>query len=333
MNIYDIAKKADVSIATVSRVLNGSPKVSQKTRNVVMSVINHNNYVPSAIAQNLSMQNSFKNIGIVCYDLEDIYYTKAVSLIEQPLRKQGYNIILTSTGSDLQEKIKSMELLVAKQVDAIILIGSVFVNESQQSDYMQNIAAVLPVLIINGKLKHEQIYSFYCDDRHAVYRAANALMRTCRNLIYLYDAETYSGNAKIAGFEKAIAENTDCKGTVVRCNGNAADTRALFIDLYGKDRSIDGIITANDVIAAGVLGAATQLNITVPDSLKVIGYNNSMISECTYPRLTSIDNKIESICSAAVDTLIRLFHNEKCENLLKVDADICYRETFTDKQN
>ena len=145
LNIYNIASEAGVSIATVSRVLNDSPSVSAKTKEKVLSVIANCNYVPSAIAQNLSTRTSGNLIGIVCYNLKDIYYATAVSLLESALRKRGHHIILSCTGEDYMQKQKSIEMLITKQVDAVILIGSVFLDEYGNNAYLVNAAKHCPL--------------------------------------------------------------------------------------------------------------------------------------------------------------------------------------------
>ena len=148
MNIYDIAAKAGVSIATVSRVLNGSPNVSAKTKEKVLRVIQEEGYTPNVFARGLGL-NTMKMIGILCTDVSDIYYAKAVSILENALRQHGYDSLLCSTGNKLSDKKKYVDLLLNKRVDAIILIGSTFKEESDNS-HIEKAASKVPTIIING---------------------------------------------------------------------------------------------------------------------------------------------------------------------------------------
>ena len=100
MTIYDISEKAGVSIATVSRVLNGSSSVSEKTKQKVLDVINQCEYTPNAFARGLGL-NTMKTIGVMCADSSDLYLAKAIYYIEQKLRVNGYDSILCCTGYDL----------------------------------------------------------------------------------------------------------------------------------------------------------------------------------------------------------------------------------------
>ena len=110
MTIYDISEKAGVSIATVSRVLNGSNNVSEKTKK---KVLNQYEYTPNAFARGLGL-NTMKTIGIMCADSSDPYLAKAIYYIEQKLRANGYDSILCCTGYDLDTKASSMNLLIKK---------------------------------------------------------------------------------------------------------------------------------------------------------------------------------------------------------------------------
>ena len=103
MNIYDIAKLAGVSIATVSRVVNDSPKVSEKTKAKVRAVMEENNYTPNVFARGLGL-NSMKTVGIVCPDVSDTYMAGCVAYLEKRLRSYGYDCILYCSGYEHEDK-------------------------------------------------------------------------------------------------------------------------------------------------------------------------------------------------------------------------------------
>ena len=329
MNIYNIANEAGVSIATVSRVLNNSPSVSAKTKEKVLSVIGNYNYVPSAIAQNLSLRTSGNLIGIVCYNLQDLYYATAVSLLESSLRKRGHHIILSCTGEDYLQKQKSIEMLITKQVDAVILIGSVFLDEYGNNAYLVNAAKHCPLVIINGKVRSENIYSFYCDDFTAVRECVHKMYQKHRNFLFLYDADTYSGNLKLTGFQEGMKEcGLDPTGRTLRCDPTPESAAVRFDEIYDTLKKIGAVITANDVLAAGVLNAALRRNLKVPEDISIVGYNNSIITQCTTPHLSSIDNGLEQLCNMAVEGLTKLLHGESIEGITMVSPHLVLRDTM-----
>ena len=172
MNIYDVSKKAGVSIATVSRVLNGNANVSDKTKNKVLVAMKELDYTPNIFARGLGL-NTMKTIGIMCSDSSDTYLANAVYYLEQELRRHNYDSILCCTGQDSETKKKYLDLLISKRVDGIILAGSQFVLNQPGSDnrYILNAAKEVPIVLANGFLPGKNIYSVMCNDTAAVYDA------------------------------------------------------------------------------------------------------------------------------------------------------------------
>ena len=164
MNIYDIAEKCGVSIATVSRVINGSGKVSPATRDKIISIIEENDYTPNAFARGLGT-GSMNTVGILCANTSDMYLSEAVYHLENNLRKNGFNSLLCCTGYDRAEKENALRLMLSKNVDAVILVGSNYIEpEDSANDYIRRAAQQVPVFMMNGAIKGDNIYCVTCDD-------------------------------------------------------------------------------------------------------------------------------------------------------------------------
>ena len=167
MTIYDISKKAGVSIATVSRVLNGSTNVKPKTKKKVMDIIEQYGYKPNAFARGLGL-NSMKTIGILCADSSDLYLAKAIYYIEQNLRDNDYNSVLCCTGYEVENKKESLNLLLSQHVDAVIMIGSNFIlNNAADNRYINDAAATVPIMLLNADYDCSNVYCTLCDDYKA----------------------------------------------------------------------------------------------------------------------------------------------------------------------
>ena len=207
MNIYDISKVAGVSIASVSRVINGAENVSEKTRKKVLDVIDQYGYTPNAYARGLG-RGSMKTIGIMCSDPTDMYLASAINFLETELRSQGYNSILCCTGFELENKKASFELLKSRQVDAFILVGSQFIEPNPEDNaYIIEGAREHPVMILNGYLEGENIYCTVCDEQGGMRNALHQLYDTgARKFVYVYSSVSYSGTQKLAGLHQGIAE-------------------------------------------------------------------------------------------------------------------------------
>ena len=206
MNIYDIANRANVSIATVSRVINNSPKVSEKTRKKVLDIVDELGFTPNVFARGLGL-NTMKTIGILCSDPSDIYVAGALSCFEKMLRKNGYDSLLCCSGYDTKNLKKYMDILISKSVDAVIMIGSKYISSRDNKNLIKTTAKSLPIFLINGSLTGENIYCAYYDDLNATKKCANMLYKAGkRKLLFLYNSTSQSAKRKLDGFMKGCKE-------------------------------------------------------------------------------------------------------------------------------
>ncbi len=309
MTIYDISEKAGVSIATVSRVLNGSNNVSEKTKRKVLDVMNQYGYTPNAFARGLGL-NTMKTIGLMCADSSDLYMAKAIYFVEQLLRTNGYDSILCCTGYDLDNMKKSMNLLISKKVDAIILIGSTYISEKDEDNkYITDAALQVPVMMLNGSLNAPNIYGVLSDDYTAIYDATLYLIDSgVSDILYFHDSHSYSTKRKMAGFVDAMeSRGLFKKDSLQYFQGSHEDIPAMakhLAELTKQGLDFQGIITANDTLAMGAVKYARTAGLNMPKDLSVIGYNNSLLTSTCDPELSSIDNKLETLCGHLIQTLM-----------------------------
>lgn len=331
MNIYDVSKKAGVSIATVSRVLNGNSNVTEKTRQKVLLAMKELDYTPNVFARGLGL-NTMQTIGIMCTDSSDIYLANAVYFTEQELRKNGYDAILCCTGSSYDTKRKYLNLLLSKRVDALILVGSQFVSSSplESNNYIISAADGIPVVLVNGYLEGDNIYSVMCNDRKAVNDAATLLINSgCRRPVYLYTSGSYSGTNKLAGFNDACVSAADILESTHShiCAKNIDSAKNYLNTIYNEGMRFDAVIASDDSLAVGAVKFAQEHRISVPEELQIIGYNNSILANCTEPELTSIDSKAELLSVEAVRLLMKVLGGEDMASSNVFTADIIKRNT------
>ncbi|SDZ73253.1 transcriptional regulator, LacI family [Lachnospiraceae bacterium NK3A20] len=314
MNIYDIARMAGVSIATVSRVVNGSDKVSDKTKEKVLSVIEHAGYTPNVFAQGLGL-NTMHTVGVLVPDISDRYMSSAVSFLEVMLHRNGYECILSCSGFELERKQSHVQMLLSKRIDALILVGSTYAGNgasTAQTDYIREAAAQVPVFVINGYVEGDNIYTAVCDDRNAVYGVTTSLIRQGhRKILFLTDSQSYSAQQKMAGYEAALTENS------IPVRGNLKLRVARNNIYYVKDLLLeysmlefDSVIATEDAMACGALKYAEAKGLRVPEDLSVVGYNNSVISVATTPELTSVDSRIEDLCNETASNVLHVLNGD-----------------------
>lgn len=310
MNIYDIAKLAGVSIATVSRVVNGSPRVSEKTRQKVLSVMEENNYTPNVFARGLGL-DSMQIIGIICPDVADAYMARAVSFLERRLKEYGYDCILYCSGHEQQKKEEAVDLIMKKRIDALILVGSTYTgygdDDRSSVEYIRRAAERIPVFLINGKISGENIYSVYNQDEEAVYDAVSRLIRSGRKrILFLTDSRSYSVAQKMEGYERALRENgLPVLGELKLLTENRIH-QVRDILLARRTPEYDSVLATDDALAVGAVKCANAKGLKIPEEMSVIGYNNSEYSVCCEPELTTIDNTSEKLCNITIDNIMKL---------------------------
>ena len=330
MNIYDVSEHAGVSIATVSRVLNGNPNVSEKTREKVLKVMDELGYTPNVFARGLGL-NTMQTIGIMCSDSSDPYLAGAIYYLERGLRSHGYDAILCCTGYDLDAKQKYFDLLRSKRVDAIILAGSKFVEmRAKDNAYIIEAASDLPIMLVNGFLEGENIYSTVCDDHAAVYGAASQLLSYGRRrILYVYTSYSYSGVNKLEGYKDALKEKgiAPCSELIRQCPKDIEAARDLLLSLRNEGLEFDAVVTSDDSLAVGAVKYAHTAGISIPDELSIIGYNNSLLARCTDPEITSIDSKVEALCTTTINTLMGVFSGVNVPSRTTIASDLIKRKT------
>ena len=322
MNIYDIAKLADVSIATVSRVVNNSPKVSAKTKEKVLAVMKENEYTPNAFARGLGL-GTMKTVGIICPDISDIYMAKAVSYLESNLHDHGYDCILGCSGFKQKEKESYVKLLLSKKIDTLILVGSTYAGsgrDESDTDYIREAAEQASVFMINAKVAGDNIYCTYADDFQATYEVTKAYLRRGKEkILFMYDSESFSARQKLAGYEAALQDaGYPVLGNLkFKTKNDIEYTKNMLLE-YNKVLDFDSVLATDDGIAVGAVKYAKIKGLSIPDELSITGYNNSILALCSDPELTSVDSKLGVMCRKTVERMIELLENEA-----QIEKNVC----------
>jgi DNA-binding LacI/PurR family transcriptional regulator len=325
LNIYDIAREANVSIATVSRVLNDSGNVRDVTKQRVEAVLKKHNYIPSGIARGM-VTNSLKTIGIVTIDIRNLYYANVAHSIEQSLSILGFNTILCNTGYDSEQKINYLKMLVEKKVDSIILVGSPFKDPNLDKP-IERISKNITVIIVNGHFGYPNTYSVRCDDSKALEKCVEYLVSKGRkNFLYLYDAETFSGNQKLRGFKNAVSKY-NVKSDIFLIKPGLEEAYNKTKELLENDYTFDAVLTSEDMSAIGALKCLKANNLNVPADVSVMGFNNSILSICCTPTLSTVDSKTEQLGQIAVKVLHAVLQGEKVDPDTIIEADLVLRQT------
>ena len=337
MTIYDISKQAGVSIATVSRVLNGSANVKPQTRKKVMDVIEKCGYTPNAFARGLGL-NSMRTVGILCADSSDLFLAKAIYYIERNLRAGGYHSVLCCTGYELESKKASLNLILNQRVDCVIMIGSNFIYpDNRDNQYIFDAAAQVPIMLLNADLDCPNVYCTLCDDFKSTQDATLFLIhKNITDILYLYNSTSYSGIKKLTGYQSAfLLKNLPVNKQYQQFfGGSHEDVDAVcdfLTNLKAKGLTFHAILASDDILAIGAIKYALKHNISIPDELSIIGYNNSILTSCCEPKLTSIDNHLENLCTQLVKTCFSTLNGEDVPQKVIFSGELVHRSTTYSK--
>lgn len=313
MNIYDISKECGVSIATVSRVINNSGYVSEKTRKKVMAVIEACDYSPNAFARGMS-RSSMSTAGILCSDSRDPYQAECIYWLQKELSDAGYTAMLCCTGPDLESRRGYTQLLLSRNVDALICIGSSFAfDDPAERDIILSAARKVPVFLLNGQVEHENIYSILCDDKDGMKELTELVLKNgSTNPIMLIDRNTPSTLRKIDGYLDALqaAQFERDPERAFMVDHDPAKLEAQIEKLILEEHH-DALLCCDDRLAMEALKTAEKNGIRVPEDLQITGYNGSALAKMSWPEITTYDNRVPYLCSQTLSALKNVLANRE----------------------
>lgn len=324
MNIYQIAEEAGVSIATVSRVLNGG-SVRELTRKRVLAVMEKNNYTPSSYARGLSNVR-MAVIGIIVPDMADLFHARMVSLLDRELQKKGYEYILFDSRYSMEKARQGFYWMMSKKVRGLIFCGSMF--DQVETVLTQYRRIGVPMLKILGGSEDPRFSQILSDGIDAMMDLAEQLKKSGHTdwLFLTGNVDTYSGRQKKEWVLKA-ADSFGIRVDMRQCDLDFEAAKQVVTDAYHSGSRFDAVVTADDVFAVGALKAAHELHLSVPEDLAVVGYNNMLLSESSIPRITSVDCNSEELCRRGVRLLLESVENGAEPRTQRVRCALIQKET------
>lgn len=333
VSINDVAEKANVSISTVSRVINQNANVSREKEKAVLKAVDELDYIPNGLAQGLVTKKS-KSIGVLIADIANLYYSYLVKSIEKELRAAGYYAVIGNTEWDGKREKEYMRHLMQRQVDGFILAST-----SLSSSYLdQLVKKDIPLVVLDRDLETEKIDKIRIDDYKGGYQAAEHLIECNYNyFIHLQGAEfTATAADRARGFKDCMLENNIDKSNheIISSSfveSEAAQNIAKFLDSRDFKGRRTGIFAANDAAAFGVLKELKKRGIKVPEEAGVVGFDNVNFAEYSSPALTTISRPINEIGNISARILLERLNKDENEKIpekdITLDVNLIKRES------
>lgn len=309
VTIYDVAREAKVSMATVSRVVNGNNNVRKETRERVEEVIKRLHYQPNAVAQGLASKKT-TTVGLIVPDLTNLYFAELSKGIDDIALLYKYNIIITSIENRLMKKDQVIQSLLNKQVDGVIYMSNRLPDEAAEAFKRTG----TPVVLAGTKDSRPEFPSVSIDYVKAGTEAYNLMYNDGkRNLALVIgdpDAVVNKDN-RVVAYRKFLADHNISEEHIYTNIKDYSDGYNLLSQLE-KD-GVDGILVTRDNAAVGILNAALDSGKKVPEELEIITASATQIASVVRPALTTVKQPLYDIGAVAMRMLTKLMNNEEVD--------------------
>ena len=327
VTIYDIAKMANVSASTVSRVVNNKDNVNPKTRAKILKLLAEHNYVPNEAARGLVMQSSHM-IGILITDIRTTQHTDGVYYIERELAEHGYSCLIHNTGRDESNWVRYIQALSQRKIEALILMGSIYQSDVVKEALRMYLPSI-PVIICNGYLNAPNVYGLVADELNGVADCVALLHQKGRKRpAFLMNQTTPSNEQKKEGYEAGMARCYPGVPLIELESGNDfTDIRKATMQILKQQPDIDSIIYSEDRLAAVGLRTLADMGKRVPEDVAVIGINNSDYAKLSIPTLTSLDNMLYDVSLTAARNILTLLSGQRVSRKMLICTEIVERQS------
>lgn len=303
VTIYDVAKKAGVSIATVSKVINNTGNMRETTRKKIIETIEEMNYRPNQMASALSGKGT-KTFGLLVPDISNPFFSAIARRIEDCAYEQGMTVIICSTDENAEKEKKYVDVLQGKQVDGLIL-ASTF---NDKSVFHELIEGDIPLVMLAYDDSMLDISNVSVDDFKGGYIATSHLITKDHRNIAVIAENTQSSRLRIFGYREAHAvQGIQTNDKYIFSKKASIENGKECFEEIVQQKDIDrptAIFACNDLLAIGVIQGATEKGIRIPEDIAVIGFDNTILASTTVPGLTTISQPIEEMGKKIVDVLI-----------------------------
>lgn len=326
VTIEDVARVAEVSTMTVSRVLNNKGEIRDETRQRILATIDALGYRPSRVARSLATNRSYI-LGVIVPDIANPFFAQLVSGAEAVAWEHGYNVLLCHTQEDLKREHTVLQLLEDTQVDGILICSARLPDEQLIPLLAKQEAAVL----LNRQVSSRFAGSIRVNDIDGAMAAVQHLLNTGHKRVGHIAGPTNSTSARerLRGFvlvneAAGYRENIDCQ---ISCSPDTRSGYQAAMTLLQRHPELDGIFCYNDLVAVGVLQACRELGKRVPDDIALIGCDDIPLATLISPALTTLGVDKERLGADAIRILIDRIQGKQSTDEIVVEQELIIRES------
>lgn len=318
VTIYDVAREANVSMATVSRVVNGNPNVKPATRKKVLDVIERLGYRPNAVARGLASKKT-TTVGVIIPDISSIFFAELARGIEDIATMYKYNIILSNSDQNKDKELHLLNTMLGKQVDGIVFMGGNITLEHVEEFEKSPV----PIVLAGSIEETGKIPSVNIDYEQATYDSVFEFVeRGHKDIAFVTGPlhEPINGEKKLKGYKLALEqagipyrEDFVVEGDYTYDSGIEAFEKLI----EGNERPT-AIFVGTDEMALGVIHGAEDKGFEIPKDFEVISSDNTRLALMVRPQLTSVVQPLYDIGAVAMRLLTKFMNKETVDDSIVV---------------
>jgi LacI family transcriptional regulator len=313
VTIYDVAREAGVSMATVSRVVNNNPNVKPQTRKKVFEAIERLGYRPNAVARGLASKKT-TTVGVVIPDISNAIFAEVARGIEDIANMYRYNIILCNADKKKDKEISVINTLLEKQVDGLLFMGGTVTQEHLDAFKTSSVPIVLCATTDNNNA----MPAVDIDHEKAAFDAVNLLISNGHRKIGMISGtlqDPANGYSRFQGYKKALEQaNIPVSDDYIRVGNyryeSGIEAMKYFIALKNRPTAI---FAATDEMAIGAIHAIQDADLRVPEDISIISVDNSRMASMVRPLLTTVAQPMYDIGAVSMRLLTKLMNKENVE--------------------
>ena len=307
--LLDVAREAGVSASTVSRILNGTAKVSDAKRLKILDAIEKMNFTPNQMAQNLKSGRSM-TIGIVVQDISSPFFDEALRGVDDGLKATGYTSVIVSGHWNAQEEEDRIRLLLARKVDGIILLSGRISDEA-----VVRFSHRRPIVSTGRDIRTPKAIGFKIDNEYGAFLAVNHLIGLGhRRIAFVAGPDNHAdANERLKGYARALTQADIVVDDALITQGDFHEACGLIAvnHLFETRQQFTAIFAANDLTANGVRLGLYRKGIRVPDDISLVGFDDLPGSAYTAPPLTTVHQPIYDMGLIATKTLLAIIEGKE----------------------
>jgi LacI family transcriptional regulator/LacI family purine nucleotide synthesis repressor/LacI family repressor for deo operon, udp, cdd, tsx, nupC, and nupG len=331
--IYDIAKEANVSPATVSRVLTGNAKVRPQTMRKIVEVIEKYNFRPNSLARSLLYKQS-KMIGFILPDINHPFFSTLVQKSEAHALELGYTSFLCNTMNSSENESKYLESLIEKQVDGIIYLGGRINDTDTDEEYaeeMKNVMKRIPVVFVNGQMAGVDAHIVRTDEESGLIKLVELLINLNHKKIGFVGGQKGISSTEVK--KNTFIKTIKSKGLEVKeewildggFNIESGEEVAAQL-LYLRERPT-AVVCVNDLVAIGVIKVLTKFGLQVPENISVVGFDDVYLAKYYPPGITTVSQNYDLLGKTAINVLVDLINEKEAEKETIVPTSLVLRDS------